>query len=90
MKEGTMKPATLQLEKLDAGEDRLNELSAESTIRFELARLGSWLAEQGLDPRDDSVDADAGSRDRLYWRLGYFTGLKQALAALTGGDATRH
>lgn len=81
---------TLQLEVADASELRLAELSAESTIRSEMARLGAWLAEQGLDPHDQSVHADAGTRDRLYWRFGYFNGLRQALAALTGGDATRH
>lgn len=81
---------TLKLELADAGEHRLAQLSAECTLRSEMERLAAWLAEQGLDPRDESVGADAGSRDRLYWRFGYFTGLKQALAALTGGDATRH
>lgn len=86
-----MKAATtLQLERADAGEQRSAEFSPETVLRLEIARLGSWLAEQGLDPRDERVNADAGSRDRLYWRFGYFTGLKQALAALTGGDATRH
>lgn len=86
-----MKTATtLQLDVADPGEGRLAALSAETTLRLEIARLGSWLAEQGLDPRDETVHADAGSRDRLYWRFGYFTGLKQALVALTGGDATRH
>ena len=74
----------------DASELRLAELSAASSIRAEIARLAAWLTEQGLDPGDESVDADAGTRDRLYWRFGYFNGLKQALAALTGGDAVRH
>jgi hypothetical protein len=85
-----MPDTSLPFEALDASEQRLAELSAESTVRSEMARLAAWLTEQGLDPRDDSMLADAGTRDRLYWRLGYFTGLKQALAALTGGDATRH
>lgn len=81
---------TSRLEAADAGELRLAELSAASTIRAEIARLAAWLAEQGLDPHDESLDADAGTRDRLYWRFGYFNGLKQALAALTGGDVVRH
>jgi hypothetical protein len=81
---------TLRLEVAGAGEPRLAELSAESAIRLEMATLCAWLVEQGLDPREESVHADAGTRDRLYWRLGYFDGLKQALAALTGGDAMRH
>jgi hypothetical protein len=80
----------LQVELLDASEQRFAELSAESTVRSEMARLAAWLTEQGLDPRDESALADAGTRDRLYWRFGYFNGLKQALAALTGSDATRH
>jgi hypothetical protein len=74
----------------DAGGLRLAELSAASTLLAELARLAAWLAGQGLDPRDESLDADASTRDRLYWRFGYFKGLKQALAALTGNDAVRH
>ena len=81
---------TLRLEVADASELRLAELSAASSIRAEIARLAAWLTEQGLDPRDERVDADAGTRDRLYWRFGYFNGLKQALAALTGGDVVRH
>ena len=81
---------TLRLEVADASEARLAELSAASSIRAEIARLAAWLTEQGLDPRDERVDADAGTRDRLYWRFGYFNGLKQALAALTGGDVVRH
>lgn len=90
MKAATKAATTLQLEVAAAAEQRLAQLSAESTIRSEMARLAAWLADQGIDPRDESVHADAGSRDRLYWRFGYFNGLKQALAALTGGDATRH
>ena len=86
-----MKTATtaLQLDIPDAGEAMLARLSAETTLRAEIARLAAWLADQGIDPRDESGQ-DAGSRDRLYWRLGYFTGLERALAALTGGEATRH
>ena len=86
-----MKAATKpKLEVADAGEHLLAQLSAESTLRSEMLGLAAWLAEQGLDPRNESLDADAGSRDRLYWRFGYFIGLKQALAALTGSDAVRH
>jgi hypothetical protein len=86
-----MKAARMpQVEVRDASEQRLAELSAASTVRAEMARLAAWLTEQGLDPRDESALTDAGTRDRLYWRFGYFNGLKQALAALTGGDATRH
>jgi hypothetical protein len=80
----------LQVEVLDASEQRLARLSAESTVRSEMARLAAWLTERGLDPCDESALTDAGTRDRLYWRFGYFNGLKQALAAMTGSDATRH
>lgn len=52
--------------------------------------LGEWLAAQGLDLRADQAHADEGSRDRLYWRYGYFIGLKQALALLTNRGATVH
>jgi hypothetical protein len=65
-------------------------LSAESVLQAEIARLGSWLAAQGLDLGDDREHAHEGSRDRLYWRYGYFMGLKQALEMLTGRGATVH
>lgn len=48
------------------------------------------LAAQGLEPRDDDAHADEGSRDRLYWRYGYYVGLKQALAMLTSRGETLH
>lgn len=49
----------------------------------EIAALGEWLAAQGLDLDGDQAHIDEGSRDRLYWRYGYFSGLKQALERLT-------
>jgi len=64
--------------------------SAEALLCGEIAALGAWLASQGLDLRTDSAHADEGSRDRLYWRYGYFVGLKQALALLTRRGATVH
>ena len=64
--------------------------SAEALLYSEIAALGSWLASQGLDLGSDSPHADEGSRDRLYWRYGYFVGLKQALAMLTHRGATVH
>ena len=63
-------------------------LSGESALRFEMARLAEWLAENGLDPQEEL--AHAHGREQLPWRCGYFAGLKQALAVLTGGDATVH
>jgi hypothetical protein len=61
----------------------LPELSAEAALQGEIAALGEWLAAQGLDVRGDKAHADEGSRDRLYWRYGYFAGLKQALQRIT-------
>ena len=58
------------------------EVSAETALQGEIAALGKWLAAQGLDLRSDSAHAHEGSRDRLYWRYGYFAGLKQALTSL--------
>ena len=58
------------------------EVSAEAALQGEIAVLGEWLAAQGLDLRSDSAHAHEGSRDRLYWRYGYFAGLKQALTSL--------
>jgi len=68
----------------------LPEVSAEATLQGEIAALGQWLAAQGLDLRGDKAHADEGSRDRLYWRYGYFTGLKQALTMLANRAATVH
>jgi hypothetical protein len=66
------------------------EMSAESALQAEIAKLGEWLTDQGLDLRDDHDHAHEGSRDRLYWRYGYFMGLKQALAMLTSNGETLH
>lgn len=85
-----MKREAVKMPQAGSEEDRLPDLSAEGAIERELAKLGEWLAAQGLDPWGDHVLADEGSRDRLYWRYGYFTGLKQALAMLTGRGATLH
>jgi hypothetical protein len=65
------------------------DVSAEAALYREIAKLGEWLEAQGLDLGGDD-QAQAGSRDRLYWRYGYFMGLKQALALLTSRDATLH
>jgi hypothetical protein len=59
------------------------QLSAEAALQAEITALGEWLAAQGLDLRGDTAHTDAGSRDRLYWRYGYFAGLKQALHRIT-------
>ena len=63
-------------------------LSGESALRFEMARLAEWLADHGIDPHEDRERTHGG--ERLSWRSGYLAGLKQALAVLTGGDATVH
>jgi hypothetical protein len=66
------------------------DMSAEAALQRKIAELGEWLAAQGLDLRGDHAHIDAGSRDRLYWRYGYFIGLKQALAMLTTRGASIH
>jgi hypothetical protein len=68
----------------------LPEVSAETALQGEIAALGEWLAAQGLDLRGDKAHADEGSRDRLYWRYGYFAGLRQALTMLANRGATLH
>jgi hypothetical protein len=82
--------STLRLELPDIGPDSFADVPAQTAIRLEMAGLRSWLADHGVDPREELEHADAGSRDRLYWRCGYYAGLKQALILLTGGDATLH
>ena len=66
------------------------EMSAEAALRRTIAELGEWLVAQGLEPRGDDQHIDEGSRDKLYWRYGYFIGLKQALALLTTRGASIH
>ncbi len=68
----------------------LSAPSAVIVLDSEIAALGEWLATQGLDLQSDTAHADEGSRDRLYWRYGYFLGLKQARALLTSHGATLH
>ena len=65
-------------------------LSAALVLDSEIAALGEWLAAHGLDLRSDTAHLDEGSRDRLYWRYGYFIGLKHAQALLTSHGATLH
>jgi hypothetical protein len=57
---------------------------AEAALAGEVAALGAWLTAQGLDVRRENAHEDAGSRDRLYWRYGYFVGLNRALAMFAG------
>lgn len=68
----------------------LSARSAAIVLNNEIATLGEWLAAQGLDVQGDTAHADDGSRDRLYWRYGYFIGLKHAQALLTSQGATLH
>ena len=87
-----MKPETIQQTPAAGESDERcpGEMSAETEIQEQIAELGEWLAAHGLDPRAEPALADEGSRDRLYWRYGYFIGLKQALAMLTNPGATVH
>jgi hypothetical protein len=80
----------LQLELPGAADPALAQQTVENAIRSEMTQLAAWLADHGLDPRDEGIPTDIGSRDHLYWRSGYFTGLKLALEALTGSGFTRH
>ena len=66
------------------------EQSAEVLLQGEIAALAVWLTSQGLDFTSESARADEGSRDKLYWEFGYFTGMKHALALLTRSGATLH
>ncbi len=87
-----MKPQTLsQLPgTAEHGDGRQTDLSAETALLREIGELREWLTAQGLDLREDHARADEGSRDRLYWRYGYYMGLKQAVAMLTSSGATVH
>lgn len=65
-------------------------VSAEALVQRRIAELGTWLAEQGVDVREERAHLDQGSRDRLYWHYGYFIGLQEALKVLTARGATLH
>ncbi len=83
-----MKRETL-LKVPDAAEGCPFDVSAEGVLRHEVAKLAEWLEDQGIDVRTKDGRAHGG-RDQLYWRYGYFMGLKQALAMLTSCDETVH
>jgi hypothetical protein len=51
------------------------EAPTQAALQDEIAALAQWLA---------------GSRDRLYWRYGYFAGLQQALTLFADRAATLH
>jgi hypothetical protein len=88
---GRMKTrTTLELPGARCDEGGPNDLSAEAMVQRELAKLGAWLVEQGIDLQREHAHADEGSRDRLYLRYGYFMGLKNALALLTNRGETLH
>jgi hypothetical protein len=65
-------------------------VSAEAALRHEAALLGDWLSAQGIDLPGDHSHKDEGSRDRLYWRYGYFVALRHALELLTDAGASVH
>ena len=74
----------------DSDANCVSDVSAEAALHRKIVELDEWLTAQGLDLRADHAHADEGSRDRLYWRYGYFIGLKHALAILTNRGATVH
>jgi len=65
-------------------------LGAEALLKSEVAALGEWLEAHGIDVLSDTAHVDEGSRDRLYWRYGYFAGVKRAMELLTHGAETVH
>jgi hypothetical protein len=88
-----MKPTkrtTLEMPAVPGCPGATAEVSVEAVLQAEVAELGKWLAEQGLDVGREMSHVDEGSRDRLFWRYGYFAGLKQALEVLAGRHRTLH
>jgi len=73
-----------------SADDLVPDVSAEAALDREIAKMADWLVAQGLDLENDSAHGHEGSRDGLYWRYGYFVGLKRALALLTSRGATLH
>jgi hypothetical protein len=66
------------------------DISVEAVLQREILQLAEWLDSQGLNLGADYAHQDEGSRDRLYWRFGYFVGLKRALDMLASRGATLH
>ena len=86
-----MKPLGMQqLSEPERDDESTSELSGEATVKREIASLGEWLTNQGLNLHSDHAHADEGSRDRLYLRYGYFLGLKHALGLMTNVGKTLH
>jgi hypothetical protein len=81
-------PETFEIRASSDGRPPL--VSAEAALRREAALLGDWLSAQGVDLPGDHSHKDEGSRDRLYWRYGYFMALRHALELLTDAGATVH
>ena len=75
---------------LPHAQTRPHVISAEDVLHEEIAQLGNWLTAQGIDLRDPQDHSHEGSRDRLYWRYGYFMGLKQALSLLSSSGEILH
>ena len=66
------------------------DVSVEGAVLREMAELRLWLSAQGIDLALDHPEKGDGTREGLYWRFGYFVGLKRALAMLTRQGATLH
>jgi len=66
------------------------DISVEAVLQREILQLAEWLDSQGLNLGADYAHEDEGSRDRLYWRFGYFVGLKRALGMLANRGGTLH
>lgn len=58
-------------------------MSKTETIYERIGKLEAWLAEQGVDVKDEQAHLNDGSRERLYWHYGYLIGLRDAMKAVS-------
>jgi hypothetical protein len=86
----TLKFHAMKPQLLAPPESVSSDLSAEAAIHREIAKLGEWLTAAGLDNTVQPTHAQQGGRDLLYWRYGYFMGMRRALAMLTSRGTTLH
>jgi len=60
--------------------------TVEDALRKRLEGLTDWIKENAPECNTEQKHLDAGSRERVYWHLGYACALRDALALICSGD----
>ena len=56
-------------------------MSKTESIYERMEKLEAWLAEQGVNVKEEQAHLNGGSREQLYWHYGYLIGLRDAMKA---------